>query len=133
MSAVLCLALAAGAAASAAALYGHYFVLPGWMTGPRICRLEHGGCAVLFRSPRARVLGVPNAALGLALYAVLALGMSGGWPAAWLFVLMLPAVAMSAFLGYSLLANGRECRICWLGHIANGVLALGFALLVLRG
>ena len=42
---------------SAAALYGHYRVLPSWLTGPRICRLEHGGCAVLFRSPRAKLLG----------------------------------------------------------------------------
>jgi uncharacterized membrane protein len=113
------IALAAGATASAAALYGHYLVLPGWLTGPEICRLEHGGCAVLFRSPRARLLGIPNAALGLALYALLALGLLLEWPPAGLFVLTWPAVAMSAFLGYSLIANKRQCRICWAGHIAN--------------
>ena len=117
-------ALAVGMAASAAALYGHYRVLPAWLTGPRICRLEHGGCAVLFRSPRARVLGVPNASLGIALYVVLAIGLRLGWPPALLFALTLPAVAMSAFLGYSLLANKRECRICWAGHIANVVLCV---------
>ena len=117
-------ALAVGMAASAAALYGHYRVLPPWLTGPRICRLEHGGCAVLFRSPRARVLGVPNASLGIALYVVLAIGLVLGWPPAVLFALTLPAVAMSAFLGYSLLANKRECRICWAGHIANAVLCV---------
>ena len=117
-------ALAVGMAASAAALYGHYRVLPPWLTGPRICRLEHGGCAVLFRSPRARVLGVPNASLGIALYVVLAIGLVLGWPPAVLFALTLPAVAMSAFLGYSLLANERECRICWAGHIANAVLCV---------
>jgi uncharacterized membrane protein len=117
-------ALAVGMAASVAALYGHYRVLPGWLTGPRICRLEHGGCAVLFRSPRARVLGVPNAALGILLYIVLGLGLVLGWPPVLLFALTLPAVAMSAFLGYSLIANKRECRICWAGHIANGVLCV---------
>jgi uncharacterized membrane protein len=122
LSAVIVLSLVAGAAAAAAALYGHYRVLPGWLTGPRVCRLEHGGCAVLFRTPRARLLGVPNAALGLALYAVLALGLALGWPASWLTLLTVPAVAMSAFLGYSLIVNKRECRICWTGHIANAVL-----------
>ncbi len=116
-------ALAVGTAASAAALYGHYRVLPGWLTGPRICRLEHGGCAVLFRSPRARLLGVPNALLGIALYAVLAAGLLLNWPVILLFALTLPAVAMSVFLGYSLIANKRECRICWAGHIANVVLS----------
>ncbi len=116
-------ALAVGTAASAAALYGHYRVLPGWLTGPRICRLEHGGCAVLFRSPRARLLGVPNALLGIALYAVLAAGLLLNWLVILLFALTLPAVAMSVFLGYSLIANKRECRICWAGHIANVVLS----------
>jgi uncharacterized membrane protein len=121
-------ALLVGAAASAAALYGHYRVLPGWLTGPEICRLEHGGCAVLFRSARARLLGIPNAALGLALYALLAAGLVLGWPARLLLVMTLPAVAMSAFLGYSLIANGRQCRICWAGHIANGILAAVLAM-----
>jgi uncharacterized membrane protein len=104
------------------ALYGHYLVLPGWLTGPQICQLEHGGCAVLFRTPRARLLGVPNAALGLLLYAVLAIGLLLDWPPAWLFVMTLPAVTMSAFLGFSLIANRLQCRICWTGHVANAVL-----------
>jgi uncharacterized membrane protein len=122
MIAILWAALLVGACAAAAALYGHYRTLPGWLTGPRICRLEHGGCAILFRSPRARLLGVPNAALGLALYAVLAAGLLLAWPAWLLFALTTPAVAMSAFLGYSLIVNRRECRICWAGHLANAVL-----------
>ena len=35
-----------------------------------------------------------------------------------------PAVAMSAFLGYSLIVNGHQCRICWTGHVANALLFL---------
>ena len=77
---------------------------------------------MLFRSPRARLLGVPNAALGISLYALIALGLALGWPALWLTYLMFPAVAMSAFLGYSLIVNKLQCRICWAGHIANAVL-----------
>jgi uncharacterized membrane protein len=132
MSIVLWSSLLVGAAAASAALYGHYLVLPGWMTGPEICQLEHGGCAILFRSPRARLLGVPNASLGLALYALLATGLVLGWPPAWLLVFTLPAVAMSVFLGYSLISNGRQCRICWAGHFANAALFLSFGWLALQ-
>lgn len=128
MATVVWIALLVGAVASAAALYGHYFVLPAWMTGPQICQLEHGGCAVLFRSPRARLLGIPNAALGIGLYLLLAAGLLLDWPAPWLLILTLPAVAMSGFLGYSLIANRRQCRICWAGHVANAVLFLTFSL-----
>ena len=120
------LALVCGAAASIAALYGHYRVLPGWLTGPEICRLDHGGCAVLFRTPRASLLGFPNAALGLLLYALLAIGVIAKWPAWWLATMTVPAVAMSAFLGYSLISNRHQCRICWTGHFANVALLMLF-------
>ena len=123
------IALAGGTAAAAAALYGHYYVLPGWLTGPEICRLEDGGCSVLFRSPRSALLGIPNATLGLALYALLAAGLLIHAPPLVLLTMTLPAVAMSAFLGRSLIVNGHECRICWAGHISNAVL---FVLLLLR-
>jgi len=125
------IALFVGLFASAAALYGHYLVLPAWLTGPEICQLEHGGCQVLFRSPRARLLGVPNAALGILLYAILAVGLTIGAPPLLLFGLTWPALAMSAFLGYGLIVNRRQCRICWTGHVANAVLfaALGVAAL----
>jgi uncharacterized membrane protein len=123
VSAVLIwIALAGGFASASAALYGHYFVLPGWLTGPEICRLEDGGCAVLFRSPRSALLGVPNATLGLLLYVLLAAGVALHWPDALLWVMTIPAVAMSAFLGWSLITNGHECRICWTGHVSNAVL-----------
>ena len=124
---IIWLALLAGASAAAAALYGHYRVLPSWLTGPEICRLEHGGCAVLFRSPRSALLGVPNAALGLLLYVLLAAGLLFHWPPLLLFAMTMPAVSMSAFLGWSLLTNHLQCRICWTGHVANAALALMLA------
>jgi uncharacterized membrane protein len=117
-------ALAAGAAAATAALYGHYRVLPSWLTGPEVCLMEDGGCAVLFRSPRSRLLGVPNALLGVALYVLLAIGLLLHWPAILLLVMTVPALAMSVFLGRSLIVNRLQCRICWTGHLANAVLAI---------
>jgi len=119
-------ALAAGAAAASAALYGHYLVLPAWLTGPEVCLMEDGGCAVLFRNPRSRLLGVPNALLGVALYILLGIGLILHWPSALLFVMTIPAVAMSVFLGRSLIVNGLQCRICWTGHVANVALAVAF-------
>ena len=121
-------ALAAGSAAAVAALYGHYLVLPGWLTGPQVCQMDQGGCAVLFRSPRSKLLGVPNALLGIGLYIAIAAGALLRWPPSWLLAMMLPALAMSAFLGWSLLSRGLQCRICWTGHIANLVLAITLAL-----
>jgi len=126
---VMWLALSGGTAAAAAALYGHYYVLPGWLTGPEICRLEDGGCSVLFRSPRSALLGVPNASLGLALYALLAAGFSVHVPSGILLIMTIPAILMSAFLGRSLIVNGHQCRICWLGHFSNITL---FSLLLAR-
>ena len=132
MTAVTWAALSAGAFAAAAALYGHYFVLPGWLTGPEVCQLDDGGCAVLFRSPRSALLGVPNAALGLLLYVLIAAGLVWDWPPALLFVMTLPAVAMSAFLAWSLITRGLQCRICWTGHVANATLAATLAIQALK-
>jgi uncharacterized membrane protein len=122
-------ALCGGIVAAAAALYGHYWTLPSWLTGPEICLLEDGGCAILFRSPRSALLGVPNAALGLALYALLIVGVLVQWPIWILWSMMWPAVAMSAFLGRSLIVNRHQCRVCWTGHVSNAAL---FLLLSLR-
>ena len=127
---IIWIALMCGTAAAVAALWGHYRVLPSWLTGPEVCRLEDGGCAVLFRTPRARLLGVPNAALGLLLYLTIAAGLLLGWPPLLLFSMTLPAVAMSAFLAYSLISQRLECRICWTGHISNWVLAASLLLML---
>jgi uncharacterized membrane protein len=129
LSAVLIwIALAGGTAASLAALYGHYRVLPSWLTGPEICRLEHGGCAVLFRSPRSAIFGVPTAAFGLVLYALLVAGLLLQWPPWMLLIMTVPAVSMSIFLARSLIVNRRQCRICWTGHISNAALFVLFLL-----
>jgi uncharacterized membrane protein len=124
ITALTWIALAIGGAASVAALWGYYGVLPAWMTGPEVCRLEHGGCAVLFRTPRAALLGIPNASLGILLYVLLASGLLLDWPQPLLIAMTIPAVAMSVFLGWSLLSRNLQCRICWAGHIANFTLFL---------
>ena len=79
----------------------------------------------------SRLVGVPNAALGLTLYIVLAFGLILDWPFLLLLLLTCPAVAMSVVLGYSLISNRRQCRICWIGHAANATLFVMFASLAL--
>ena len=116
-----------GAAASVAALYGRYRVLPAALTGPAICKLEAGGCQVLFRTPRAALLGVPNAALGLLFYGTTVAGLALGWPRIWLLPGASAALAMSAYLARTLVVQQLECRVCWAGHVAN--LAIWLALL----
>jgi len=85
-------------------------------------------------SPRARVAGrIPNAVLGLAYYAALALavpllGVPGVWWAA--LAAALGAAAFSAYLAYSLLFVTRmPCVYCWTSHAVNWTLA---ALLLAR-
>jgi uncharacterized membrane protein len=114
--------LAAASIAAAAALYGRYRVLPAFLTGPRICRLEAGGCAVLFRTKTAALLGVPNAALGLTSSAILAAGRLAGADSGVLWIVATPAALMSLVLTYVLLRDRLECRICWVGNVANVLL-----------
>jgi uncharacterized membrane protein len=117
-----------GGSAALAAYYGRYRVLPRLFTGPRVCRLEAGGCQVLFRTPAAAVLGVPNAALALLLYVLLALGLLLDWPSLLLLTGASWALAMSVYLSWYLIRNRLECRVCWTGHAAN--LALWLMLLI---
>lgn len=109
--------------------YGRYRVLPSFLTGPSVCRLEAGGCQVLFRTRKASVLRAPNAVLGLILYATPGVGTALAWPTIWLLGGATLALAMSVYLAWYLLANGLECRVCWAGHIANLVL---WSLLLVR-
>lgn len=124
---ILWLAILLGLIAASAALYGRYKVLPAFFTGPAVCQLEEGGCAVLFRTKKANLLGLPNALFGIVLYLFLAVGIIAGWPNLLLFVAATPALAMSIYLGYSLIRNHLQCRICWTGHLANAL--IWFALL----
>src|SRR5258708_7535062 len=113
---VLIGSMAIGAVAATAALYGRYRDLPGWLTGPAMCEMEGSGCQVLFRNPNAALMGVPNSALGLLCYVLMAIGLWQGWPTLWLLAGASGALAMSIKLGHGLIARGLQCRICWMGH-----------------
>jgi len=121
-------ALPVGTAAAAAALYGRYRALPAFLTGPTICRLEDNGCQALFRTPLAAVFGVPNSLLGLLLYPLVGFGLAADWPIRLLFAAASLALGLSAYLGFRLIRDRLECRVCWTGHAANALLWLGLLL-----
>lgn len=112
-------AMSLGLASALVAAWGRYRDLPAWLTGPETCRLEGGGCQALFRTPRAALLGVPNALLAAAFYPLLAWGLLAGWDRRLLLGGASLALAMSVFLAWSLLSRKLQCRICWAGHWAN--------------
>jgi uncharacterized membrane protein len=74
-------------------------------------------------TPRARVLGVPNALIGFAYYlALLVLAPSLQNQFWWMVALAASALAaaMSLYLAYSLLFVTRmRCVYCWTGHVVN--------------
>ena len=101
------IALGLGTAAAAAALYGHYRVLPG--LAHRARGVPDGRWRVrraLSQSALAPARRAQRAARRRRSTPLLAIGLLAGWPAWLLFVMMLPAVAMSIVLGYSLLSRG---------------------------
>ncbi len=119
---LLWIGILGGILSSTAALYGRYYTLPSFLTGPNICKLEAGGCQVLFRSRNAAILGVPNSFLGILFYALLIIGFSSSWPIWFLLLGACAALVMSIWLASSLIANKRECMICWFGHFSNAII-----------
>ncbi len=124
MDILLGLALGAGWLAAAIALYGRYKTLPAFLTGPNICRLEAGGCQVLFRTKNAALLGVPNSLLGVFYYPLLGTGLVLHWTFWLLFAAASFAFLMTIILAWILIRDKLECRVCWTGHLCNSVIWL---------
>lgn len=88
------------------------------------------------QSPRARLGGTPNSAIGLIYYAIM---LAAAW---WIHVPVmrvgmlaaaLAAAAFSVYLAYSLLFVTRmPCAMCWTGHAVNWLI-LGALVLAIIG
>ena len=124
MDLALSISLLVGMAGALAALYGRYRTLPPFLTGPRTCKLEAGGCQALFRTPTAALLGIPNSLLGVFFYPALALGLLLRLPGAVLLGAATLAFAMTLYLAWWLIREKLECRVCWAGHLCNTVIWL---------
>ncbi|HTC21451.1 MAG TPA: vitamin K epoxide reductase family protein [bacterium] len=124
MNLLLLLPILIGWGAAAVAFYGRYRTLPSFLTGPNICRLEAGGCQVLFRTKNAALLGVPNSALGVLYYPLLGAGLFFHLPVGVLFGAATFAFLMTVALAWILLRDKLECRVCWTGHACNTLIWL---------
>jgi uncharacterized membrane protein len=119
MDGILWVSLGTGTLAACVALYGRYKALPSFLTGPHVCKLEAGGCQVLFRSPNAALLGVPNSLLGVFFYPLLGAGILAGWPMALPLSASTFSFLMTLWLAWILIRDRLECRVCWTGHLCN--------------
>ena len=124
MNAVLWTTIEVGFVGACLAFYGRYKTLPAFLTGPNICKLEAGGCQVLFRTKNAALLGVPNSALAVLYYPFLAIGLTLHWFPVLLLGAASAAFLMTLVLAYILLRDHLECRVCWTGHICNSLIWL---------
>lgn len=124
------------AALAALGLYvSAYFTLvycgwaaPGSRLVPQVCRLDAHHCTTILHTRYARVLGVPNSAVGLVYYgAVLGLALAGALPvlAPLLLAAGLLTVGLGVYLTYHLLVTLRvPCPLCLASHGINLVLTL---------
>ena len=110
--------------ASVLGLYGRHRDLPAFFTGPQICKLEGHGCQVLFRTKDAAVLGPPNSLLGLLFFSALPIALFLEIKIWILFIASAFSLLMTFYLGYLLISQKLECRICWTGHFANATVWL---------
>ncbi len=119
---ILWTVLGIGFVAAAIALYGRYRTLPAFLTGPNVCKLEAGGCQVLFRTKNAALLGPPNSLFGVFYYPLLGLGLYLHWPHPLLLGAATFAFGLTLWLAWILLRDKLECRVCWTGHACNAAL-----------
>jgi len=122
LNVLLMIAAALGFFAACLAFYGRYYILPALFTGPTICRLEAGGCQILFRTKEAALLGLPNSLLGILFYPSLAIAAALRLPDWLLFLASSASFFMTLYLARLLISRRLECRICWAGHTANAVI-----------
>lgn len=93
-----------------------------WM--PRVCRLEEKTCLHVLDTPRAKIFGIPNSAMGIFAYAYVLLDLFY-FPAVFGFGLITLALIRSIYLAYSLLYVTKiPCPLCFTSHAINLTLFL---------
>ncbi|MBI4455495.1 MAG: hypothetical protein HY644_06310 [Acidobacteria bacterium] len=95
---------------------------------PGFCRMGEKTCASVIFTPRARLFGVPNSALGQVYYLALLAGLWTQWfGRAPFFWLALAASVLTVFVGmyltYSLLFWTKiPCKLCFASHGINAAI-----------
>lgn len=125
-----------GAVDSAYMTLAHYSLVSSFTNSPsNVCPLTGEGCAAVFASPQAKVLGVPHAVAGLGYFLVLLASAiwrirTGAWfaPVALLAFNAL-GVIWSLYLTQELLFRMHiPCPYCLAAHLINGVILIAYVL-----
>ena len=90
---------------------------------PSFCRMEKGACMRILDTPQAKVLGVPNSALGVIYYlAILFVPMDRYEP---LFLIAsIFSVGLGMYLVHALVVRLQiHCPLCYTAHAINLVIA----------
>lgn len=91
---------------------------------PKICQLTEQSCLTVLETPRAKIFGIPNSALGIALYSYLILN-GFFFPPVTGLVLISLALLRSLYLAYSLIFITKiPCPLCFTSHGINLLLFL---------
>jgi len=96
---------------------------------PKVCQFTKKTCLSVLETPRAKIFGIPNSALGILIYSYLIL--DGFLPLPlWIgLILLTAAVGRSLFLAYSLIYVTKiPCPLCFTSHALNLALFLIYLL-----
>ncbi len=91
---------------------------------PKVCQLNEKSCLNVLQTPRAKIFGIPNSALGIGLYLYLILDILFFPPFPGL-ILIIFALLRSVYLAYSLIFVTKiPCPLCFTSHGINLMLFL---------
>ena len=91
---------------------------------PKVCQLNEKTCLNVLETPRAKIFGIPNSALGIGIYSYLILDCFFFPPQLGLGLLVM-AVLRSVYLAYSLIFVTKiPCPLCFTSHVINLALFL---------
>jgi uncharacterized membrane protein len=128
MTAVLLICAATGTGIALIVLAsGHGWLSPDDHRIPRFCRMDEETCVAVLNHPDGRLLGIPNAWLGLCYYALVFVHavVHPPWAGTAVLVVAWLAVVLGVGLVYSLAFRvGKRCSLCLTAHGINLIIAL---------
>ena len=92
---------------------------------PRLCQLTKESCLSVLETPRAKIVGIPNSAFGILIYAYLLADQLFFFPPIIGLVFLGFALLRSIYLAYSLIFVTKiPCPLCFTSHGINFLLFL---------
>lgn len=89
---------------------------------PKVCRLNEKSCLTVLETPRAKMFGIPNSAMGVGMYLYLLADIFLFPPQPGMILLTL-AMLRSIYLAYSLVFVTKiPCPLCFTSHAINLIL-----------